>query len=299
MFKAPIPFLATIVALLISCQSTNAQAIEQMENSILALIDSIEKAPTFEQKESLNSKLILFMDSTLAMETSFDFAFEKLTKISILTSPDRKLRIYTWNIPQPNRTQKYYGYIQTLTNRGLHVFRLNDNRYRIKTPQMDILSADSWYGALYYSIRLDNFMGREVYTLLGIDMNNPFSSKRIIETVTFSPTCEPQFGVPLFVVRGTALSRIILEYSSRATLTLEWNEPLKMIIFDHLSPIRNDYIGNFQFYVPDFSYDGFLLTPNGWEYRADIDIRNPERTPNAPAKPPIENVDPGFLYRAQ
>jgi len=31
---------------------------------------------------------------------------------------------------------------------------------------------------------------------------------------------------------------------------------MNMIIFDHLSPSKPSYTGNYQFYGPDFSYDG-------------------------------------------
>lgn len=298
MFKVK-KYLFLIIYLLCCNNPSWAQSFEEMEREIIVLIDSIEKSSSFAQKNSLNENLIQLMDSALSKNQSFYYPFENTKKVSILTAPNSKLRVFTWNIPQTGGTQKYFGFIQTQNGKEQNHFFLNDNRAALKTPQIEILNPNTWHGALYYSIRNDHFNGMEVYTLLGIDMNNPFSSKRIIETIFLADGIEPVMGIPVFFVQQSSLKRIILEYSAQATMSLEWNEALQMIAFDHLSPIRNDFTGNYQYYVPDFSYDGFMLTPTGWQYKADIDIRNPERERNAPIVPPTENADPGFLYKTQ
>lgn len=289
-----------LIVYLVFCYNPSwTQSLEEMEQEIITLIDSIEKNTSFAQKNLLNENLVQLMDSALTQNQSFYYPFENTKKISILTAPNNKLRIFTWNIPQAGGTQKYFGFIQTHNGKEQNHFFLTDNRATLKTPQIETLGPNTWHGALYYSIRNDHFNGMEVYTLLGIDMNNPFSSKRIIETIFLPDGIEPVMGIPVFFVQQSSLKRIILEYSAQATMSLEWNEALQMIAFDHLSPMRNDFAGNYQYYVPDFSYDGFMLTPNGWQYKPDIDIRNPERERNAPVVPPTENVDPGFLYKTQ
>lgn len=298
MFKAK-NILFLIAYLFLFSNHSRSQSLKEMEQDIILLIDSIERTPSFEHKNLLNENLTQLMDSALSQSESFHYPFENTKKISIQTAPNNKLRIFTWNIPQAGGTQKYFGFIQTNTSRGQNHFYLTDSRKSLKTPQIETLNPNSWHGALYYSIRNDNFHGIEVYTLLGIDMNTPFSSKRIIETITLADGVEPIMGIPVFFVQQSTLKRIIFEYSAQATMSLEWNEAMQMIAFDHLSPMRNDFAGNYQYYVPDFSYDGFMLTPNGWQYKADIDIRNPERERNTPIVPPTENVDPGFLYKTQ
>ena len=271
--------------------------ISSIEDRIVSIIESIETASSFSEKNELNNELISLFYDALLTENSFDYPFSKVEKVGILTSPNNKLRIITWNIPQAGGNQKYFGFIQTNINGDQQIFPLTDNRKQIETPQLQSLSASTWHGALYYYIRNDIIMGQEVFTLFGVDMNNYFSAKRIIETITLTDSGVPQFGLPVFSVRGNRLTRIIFEYSARASMVLKWEEENQMIVFDHLSPMRGDYAENYQFYVPDLSYDGFKLTQTGWEYVADIDIRNPERTIPPPVKPPIENPEPGFLYR--
>jgi hypothetical protein len=297
MFKQSALLLLLFVSF--TALSSNKSA-SYLEDEIVKLIDSIENTSNFTKKNELNNELISLLYDALLLDNSFEYPFSKVQKMQILTSSDERIKVYTWNIPQVGGHQKYFGFIQTNTEGKQNIYPLTDNRKQIETPQLQTLSTNTWHGALYYSIRVDNFSGEDVYTLLGIDMNNLFSSKRIIETITLSDEGEPMLGVPVFRVKGKTLSRIVFEFSARATMTLRWNEEMQMIVFDHLSPMRNDYAENYQFYVPDFSYDGFKLTQLGWEYEADIDVRNPDRlAPPTPIKPPVENPEPGFLYKSK
>lgn len=297
MFKRSTLLLLLFVSL--TTHSSN-KSIANLEDEIVQLIDSIENTSNFAKKNELNNELLSLLYDALLLDKSFEYPFSKVQKMKIIASPDERIKVYTWNIPQVGGHQKYFGFIQTNIDGEQNVYPLTDNRKQIETPQLQTLSTNTWYGALYYSIRVDNFMGKDVYTLLGIDMNDLFSSKRIIETITLPDGGEPMLGVPVFRVRGKVLNRIVFEFSARAAMTLRWNEKMQMIVFDHLSPIRNDYAENYQFYVPDFSYDGFKLTQLGWEYEADIDVRNPDRlAPPTPIKPPVENPEPGFLYKSK
>ena len=297
MFKQSALLLLLFVSF--SAHSFN-KSVGNLENEIVQLIDSIENTSNFTEKSELNNELISLLYDALLLDNSFEYPFSKVQKMKIIVSTDEKIKLYTWNIPLAGGHQKYFGFIQTNIEGKQNIYPLTDNRKQIDTPQLQTLSINTWHGALYYSIRVDNFGDKDVYTLLGIDMNNLFSSKRIIETITLSDDGEPKLGVPVFRVKGKVLSRIVFEFSARATMTLRWNEEMQMIVFDHLSPMRNDYAENYQFYVPDFSYDGFKLTPLGWEYEADIDVRNPDRlAPPTPIKPPVENPEPGFLYQSK
>jgi hypothetical protein len=49
---------------------------------------------------------------------------------------------------------------------------------------------------------------------------------------------------------------------------------MNMIIFDHLSPSKPSYAGNYQYYGPDFSYDGLKFEQGIWELVENVDIRN-------------------------
>ena len=45
------------------------------------------------------------------MKGSFDYPFENLNNMSILTSPD-KFRIYNWVVPKEDGSFEYFAYLQ-------------------------------------------------------------------------------------------------------------------------------------------------------------------------------------------
>ena len=57
-------------------------------------------------------------------------------------------------------------------------------------------------------------------------------------------------------------------------MMVEYNEKLKEIVADHLSPSRPSMQGQYQFYGPDFSYEGFSFQDGVWVQKSDIDVRN-------------------------
>jgi hypothetical protein len=59
-------------------------------------------------------------------------------------------------------------------------------------------------------------------------------------------------------------------------MSLRYDPTHKRIVFDHLSPSKPSYEGNYEFYGPDFSYDAFTFIDNTWVLVENIDIRNNE-----------------------
>ena len=136
------------------------------------------------------------------------------------------------------------------------------------------LSANKWYGCLIYDI-IENNQAVDIYTFLGYDPDNPFLSKKIVDILWFNDMGEPVFGKEIFHYKNRIQNRIIFEYSSKAQMSLTWNKKDEMIVFDHLSPSKPGYTGNFQYYGPDFSYDALKYKNGTWELIEDVDMRNP------------------------
>jgi hypothetical protein len=61
-------------------------------------------------------------------------------------------------------------------------------------------------------------------------------------------------------------------------MNLSYNEKMKMIVFDHLSPSESKYAGQYMYYGPDFSYDGLLFKDKKWFYQAHLDLKRSEAT---------------------
>jgi hypothetical protein len=251
---------------------------------------------SFAEKLEVNKKFYDLFFTMLSNPESMDSSFDKLKNIGFVSNPSRTVRVITWNIPQPAGKQVYFGFIQLRMANGFKIYELNDSRQLISNPQMDVTNASKWYGALYYHLIEQQSGSRTLFTLLGVEMNNIFSTRRVIECFWFDEKGQLVLGAPVFRINTQVINRVIFEYSARVSMVLRYQADVGMIIFDHLSPMRPEYAGNYQFYGPDFSYDAFRFQKGFWEYVADIDVRNPKRDRPTPIEAPEKNVEPGFLY---
>jgi len=229
------------------------------------------------QKDMVNSNILEELESLLALPMSFNYPFDSLRWIGKIYSPDLKFRLITWNIPSADGTHTYYGFIQIPQKKGKPclVIRLKDRSLEINTPETDILSAETWWGALYYEIIMNKYKGIRMYTLFGLDLNDRYSNKKVIDILTFNDDNVPVFGLPVLQMDGKTKNRVIFEFAEDVVMTIRYNGDSKMIVFDHLSPIEPALRNNPRFYAPDSSYDGFRFRKGIWEYVPDLDIRNP------------------------
>jgi hypothetical protein len=87
----------------------------------------------------------------------------------------------------------------------------------------------------------------------------------------------PVFGMPVFdgMKDRPGARRIIFEYSRQASMLLDYQTADKTIIFDHLAPRDENVRGQYEFYGPDFSYDGLRLVSGRWRLIEDLPLKNP------------------------
>ena len=248
----------------------------QSEIRLQNLFALLSQHPAYKEKSLIADTINAFLDSALHLPGSFDYPFDLLRSLGKITSADQKLRIYTWNSPLSGGNNKYYGFIQYKTGQKeeIKLYRLTDNRSNITYPAHAVLNVDNWYGALYYEIVEIRIEGVACYTMLGFNPEDFFTSQKIIDILWFNEQYEPAFGKPVFRFQKQYQSRILFTYSAKAIMSLTWNNDLKMIVYDHLSPIKPSYTGNYQFYGPDFSYDGLRFEKGIWESVENINVRN-------------------------
>ena len=260
----------------IYAQSSDTVLIQKYEYLLQGLFDSISNNTNDSENEQVNKTIIENLEQVLIIDGSFTYSFDSLENLGKISSSDGKLRIYTWNLPYFNGTHKYFGFIQFVPKRKTDIllYKLLDQSEILESPEGLILSDTSWFGALYYEIIEKEYNDTIYYTLLGFDFNNFLTKKKIIEILYFKDGEIPVFGKPLFKYQNELRSRIIFEYSSKAAMGLKYNKELKMIVFDHLSPLKPSYEGLYMFYGPDFSYDGFKFNNGIWNEVLDIDVRN-------------------------
>ncbi len=240
------------------------------------------------EKQKYNTELLQQFEEILNEQNSFNYPFDSLkTEMAILNSPDNKFRIINWNVPKDEGTQEYFGFIQTkfkqVVRKGLfkkehteiiQIFPLIDKSEVTKNPENYTSDNKKWYGMLYNKIILKKTKTTNYYTLLAWDGNDKFSSKKIIDVLTFDLNGIPHFGAEVFNMQKKHLKRVIFEYASSCSMSLRFDNKKDSIIFDHLAPTSPQLEGQYQYYCSDMSYDGFGFKKGKWNYGTDVNATN-------------------------
>lgn len=260
--------------------STAAFAVETdslttYEDSLEVLFTEMRSANTDAEKKSKNNKFVALLKTTLERSSAFTYPFEKL-QIGKITSPDGVFRMYNWNVQWENGEHQYYCLIQHLNieKNTQKIFELNDYTKRIPKVEAKNLTHKKWLGALYYLIIPVKKDNSTYYVLLGVDLNNTYSRKKLIESMQFTST-EVKFGLPVFRGHKGTKRRVIFECAPDNVMSLKYEEKQRSIVFDHLSPMDARLKGQYAFYVNDLTYSAYILDKKKglWSYAEDIDAK--------------------------
>ncbi len=254
--------------------SRNSQ-ISMLEMKLMKLYSQIEPVIVSPHRQEVTNRITEVWKEILYMPESFFYPFDSLRFVGKVFSTDSLIRIYTWNLPRVDGTHDYYGFIQRKpedTQKPWFV-ELKKGKDGLEGSENKTFSANEWYGCLYYEIVPFELNRARYYLLLALDLNDFFTNRKIIDVLRLEKE-EAWFGAPVFLLGRQMQKRVIFEYSSRAVMSLRYDFTRKMIIHDHLSPSQPRYRGQYRFYGPDFSYDGFVFENNHWRQVRDIDISN-------------------------
>ncbi len=272
----PILFILTIFFFLLVPDLCEAQEIPLIakEKETKNLWSEIKGSMDDQHKLNVGSRIDSLIVEMLSCRESFSYSFTSLKFLGKIYSTDSLLRVYSWNVPLLDGTNRYFGYVQkkeSPTSENIELIHLVDKE-DLPLSQDSIYTPDAWYGALYYSVIAKNCKNLTYYTVLGFDLNNYFSSKKLIDVFTFTEE-GLRFGAPIFLDNEKSTNRRVYEFSSQVAMMLRYDQKCEKIIFDHLSPSKPEHEGQFQFYGPDFSYDGFEYRDCKWYRVEDIDLK--------------------------
>ena len=290
MLKKNLVILPLLVWSNLSAQNT--EVLKKYEDSLKVLQIPMYRGKADAAKETANEKFKRIFSDALKQDKSFDFPFDSLKEIGRIYSPDRTFRIINWDIPKADGTYDYFGLVQVYDakTKTYVVHELTDKSQDVKTPETYSGTADKWYGMLYYKIIPVKYKKKKYYTLLGFDPNDNLTAKKVIDVLTFSNGTVPKFGADIFKMEKRSPKRVVFEYSSKAVMSLKYNEEHKVIVFDHLTPSVPQFDGQFQYYGPDFSLDALKFEKGKWVYIADVDERNPGSSKDAKYNNPNDKL---------
>lgn len=212
----------------------------------------------------------------LKMSGSFNYPFDSVKAISILTPPDKKFRIISWHLTLSDGISHQYGVIQLnpdkLTkkqrkNKELKwVYPLIDRSDSIRDPEMDLSPCDKWFGAHYYTIIPFTLKKKTHYMLLGMDEWDRSANRKVIDILSFDKNNKPFFGAEVFKWQdGSARNRKIFIYDNNATMTLRYLPDREIVVFSHLIPKDGEHLDLIKTYVPDGSFDYLKFEYGTWK----------------------------------
>ena len=273
-------YLAFLLLLSYNCsfaQSVSDKYLAAVQDSLKPLSAVIlDTRKTDEERELANTKFKSLLNRCLTSNGAEKFVFDSLNTIARLEPEDKSFVIYNWEMPHTDGTFTYFAFVLSKNKKTKsYVFtELNDASNNIKRPESAILKADQWFGAHYYKVITVKRKCKSYYCLLGADWNNKLSKKKIIEILTIEKDGSLKFGAPIINYNKVTLNRLIFEYTSNVSMSLNYDEKSKRIMFDHLSPIEEGLKGQYQFYAPDLSYDALKFKKGKWQLIENVDARN-------------------------
>jgi len=286
------------------------KSLEEHHKTLQDISDKLYQAKSDSEKNALNTDLINEFERALNQPNSFDFGFDSLKKdISILTSEDNKVKLYTWEIKKDDNTYQYHGFIQYKLSKkskkeSVLLFQLIDKSNEIKNQENYAGDHKKWIGMWYYKMITKKYKSKTYYTLLAWDGNDAFTQKKIIDVLTFDEKGNPRFGADIFTYQKRFPKRIIFEYSATCNMSLKYSPSKDSIIFGHLAPTNPLLVGQFQYYCSDLSFDGFGFKKGNWNYKADVKAINEKdkndsfyRKPSKDDKDVKTNYSENYLER--
>ena len=270
------------------------------ENRLKEIAPKFIAAKTDEERTAAAWQVYRSLDSLLALPESFEYAWDSLTSrtISILLSPDKKVRIYTWNLILTDGSFKHFGYLQTRRKKTIETYPLLDTTaWQSKDIADEELDPAAWPGALYYKLIPFKKGGKTRYLLFGFDGNTIHSNKAVMEVLWLSKTA-PVFGYPAFRQGEndpSAECRVIMECHNDVKLSFNYEPEKQIIIADKLVPSFPEAKDDPYYYIPSGDYVVYKRNRRGTWMRSDLKnwdlgqgemrpVPGPRPTPPPPAE---------------
>ncbi|MBO4655197.1 MAG: hypothetical protein J5644_06605 [Bacteroidales bacterium] len=297
-----------LISLLICCFVSRGQKQKKgfdfrfWEDSLISLREQVMNNVSETERLSLNEDFMYLLEKVLQEDGSFKFPWDSVRNFSIVTSPDKLFRCFTWYVLKDDYSYENYGLLQVYSSERKHymIIPLYDKRYSIDYPKTYVGNHNRWYGAVYYKVIPLESGERTYYTLLGWNGNDIFTNEKIIEVLHFKNDMTPVFGANIFKKYPEKCSRVILSYSKNATMSLNYEyqsynvgsgkrDPktkqvvydkvfAKMIVFDELVPLSEEIPDLPSFRVPESSLNqGFVQDKGKWLFVQSVNRRNPDK----------------------
>jgi len=240
--------------------------IEFLEDSIVTFTNDLQNKVIAEDRLAVNKSIIPLFVKALREPGSFNYPFDNLEYIAKTYAPDSTFRMFTWFVKLDNGESRYFGAIQQNDEEN-KIIPFFQNKTEITDIRNAKLNPQKWYGAIYYNITKVSDKQRNYYMLYGWDGGSFLSTKKILDVLYFDED-SIKLGAPIIESkRGKEpISRLILEYKKEAAVSINFDEELQMIVYDHIIPEDGKSFGMYPTYIPDGSYEALQFKNGMWQY---------------------------------
>ena len=209
-------FLLLFTTCSFSLRSQEHLSLSMLDDSLSVIQRKIQKTSNDSVRQSLNTLFRNTLKTAIELPGSLTYPFDSLKKLAKMTSPDKKFRIYNWNLPTTSGSNLYFCFLQVPDNSSKNTYRIIELRDRsdsIPDPEHSTLNAGCWYGTLYYKVIQESSKTGVIYTLLGWESTTLSEMQKIIEILTFDDKNLPHFGKKIFnKYKDGENKRIIFKY---------------------------------------------------------------------------------------
>ena len=296
------------------------------QQRLAELIGRVASAPTDNERYLASEQTVQALTEALQEDDSHRWRWQLPGYVSVLTSPDGHLRLFTWAVIRDNGEFECFGIVQFYNEREeeYQFATLHDRSDDLLNREESLLTPDNWLGAVYQEIIQVSTSDRTWYTLLGWNGVDNLTDRKVIEPVTIRGG-KVQFGGPLFR-RERNLRRIVLEYANEASVHLAYEtqyvqeiervrEKVKgtnrhrtvekvhehkeqLIIFDEVEPQVPGMEGLFQYYMPSGTELAYAFVDGKWEQRKGAQGRLTDKKLNKEFEPLPKN-SPNYQFDNQ
>jgi len=251
------------------------ERLQALEQEIVHHLQQLKDAPIESVRYLYHDSLRMAFAEALSIEGSFDYPFDRIKTMSVLTSDDGLFRLFNWNLPNDDGTHFYGCFFQWKSTRKKDA-EVNWVELTIDPDDRPLsankyMTPEKWKGALYYDVITVNHKKNHYYLLLGWDGADALINRKVIEPITFSGG-KVRLGAPVFKVDRGSPKRHVLEYSEEVMVSLKYHKGEKRIVFDHLAPRAAGLEGNPAFYGPDLTFDAFVYDNGKWVLESNVNV---------------------------
>lgn len=316
--------LALTLLLLVggTVQSQDKARMAAHQQRLAQLFERVASAPTDNERYLSSEEAVDALRDALDENGSERWRWTLPHSVSVLTSPDGRLRIFTWAVVRDNGEFECFGAVQYYNERkeAYEYEVLHDKSEDIMNREESLLTADNWLGAIYQDIIQTTASERTYYTLLGWNGVDNLTDRRVIEPVIMRAGV-PQFGAPVFRNERN-LRRVVLEYRGDAAVQMAYEEQTvqsvtrervkvkgryrtvektkeykeKVIIFDEVQPQIEGMEGLFQYYVPSGQELAYAWVDGKWQMRSGAQGRLTDKKLNKTFAP-LPKSAPSYQYK--